>query len=93
MRQFANVSISQWENPYGNSPTNNGQHLYVTASAPAPPPPPPEPEPLPIVYRRIPAAFSYNPLAGQTAGETSSSNDNTQAGMLDVLSYVSSRAN
>ena len=36
MRQFADVSISPWANPYSANGTNTGKNFYVTASLPQP---------------------------------------------------------
>ena len=36
MRQFADVSISPWANPYSNSDSNTGRNFYATATVPQP---------------------------------------------------------
>lgn len=60
MRQFAQVSISPWANPY-NGATGTGQNYY-TSSAPKQP-----------VYRRIaapPAPIFFHPDVEQVVGES-----------------------
>jgi hypothetical protein len=72
MRQFENVSISPWANPYSNGGTNTGKNFYATATAPMAQP----------VYRRVvppTQKFSYTGVA-PVVDEKSSDGD--QAGML-----------
>ena len=75
MRQFANVSISPWANPYSGTATNPGKSFYATAVSPQPQ----------IAYRRIVAppapTFSYAGVK-QVVGEESDNGDHGQAGML-----------
>lgn len=72
MRQFANVSISPWANPYNGTPTKPGQSYYTAATSP----------PVHTGYSRIvlpPAPVFLHPGVEQVIGEDS---DDDQAGML-----------
>jgi hypothetical protein len=74
MRQFDNVSISPWANPYASAGTNTGKNFYATATQPQAQP----------VYRRVVAPtpkFSYTGVA-QVIDDKSSHDD--QAGMLGI---------
>jgi hypothetical protein len=72
MRQFANVSISPWANPYSGAATNTAKNFYATAAAT------PQKQP---VYRRIvaPPPIFYNTGVEQVIDDES---DDGQAGML-----------
>lgn len=77
MRQFTNVSISPWSNPYGSPAINNGQNFYAAPTAPQPP--------LPLL-RRIPppppATFSHPDVEQAIDDESSEDDQDDQAGML-----------
>jgi hypothetical protein len=74
MRQFDNVSISPWANPYAGPNTNTGKNFYATA-----PQPPAQP-----LYRRVvapPPKFSYTGVAHVIDDKRT---DDDQAGMLGI---------
>jgi len=72
MRQFENVSISQWANPYASGGTNTGKNFYATATTPKPQQP---------VYRRV---VPPTPVFSYTQVVDKKSSNAEQAGMLGM---------